>query len=209
MPSKNHDLHGNAPDRSSVALVLIDVINDLEFDGGEELLNKALPAAEAIARLKRRATELRIPVIYANDNFGRWRSDFREVVEHVRGDGVRGAPLAELLAPDPDNYFVLKPKHSAFFATTMDTLLEYLGTRTLILTGLTGEICVLFTATDAYMRDFRLFAPADCIASIRDENNEQALDYMRRILKVDTSPSEELDLEALAQEEPAEMPAAD
>ena len=194
MPSKNQDLHGNAPDRSAAALVVIDMINDLEFPGGEQLLQPALAAAERIAELKRNAKAVGIPVIYANDNFGRWRSDFREVIEHCLVSSVRGQPLVERLRPEEDDYFVLKPKHSAFFATTLETLLEYLGTTQLILTGITGDICVLLTASDAFMRDFRLYVPQDCMASVSAQDNEQALAYMRRVLDVDTTPSAELDL---------------
>lgn len=201
MPEKNHDLHGNAPDRSPVALVIVDMINDLEFPGAEALQEGAVAAAERIAVLKRKAREAGVPVIYANDNFGRWRSDFREVVEHCLSDGVRGEPLARLLHPEPDDYFVLKPKHSAFFATTLETLLEYLGTSRLVLTGISGDMCVLFTASDAYMRDFHLHVPADCIASACPEENRRTLDYMRRVLAVDATPSAELDLEALGRAE--------
>src|SRR5690348_16726138 len=136
MPAKNEDLHGNAPDKSDVALLLIDVINDLEFEEGDQLLKFALPMARQIAKLKARAQERRIPVIYVNDNFGRWRSDFRAQVEHCLKDDCRGQPIAELLRPDKDDYFVLKPKHSGFYSTTLDTLLEYLGTKTVILTGM-------------------------------------------------------------------------
>jgi nicotinamidase-related amidase len=194
MPPKNADLHGNVPDSSPVALLLIDVINDLEFKGGEELLPFALPVAERIAALKRRAKAAGIPVIYANDNYGRWQSDFTRLVEHCRDPNVRGKPIADLLVPEDDDYFVLKPKHSAFFATTLETLLRYLGTTTLILTGMAGNICVLFTANDAYMRDYHLLIPSDCIASLSPDDNEFALRQMRSILDADTTPSTELDL---------------
>lgn len=197
MPDKNNDLHGNAPDKSNVALVLIDVINDLEFEEGEELLKQALPMAEKLAELKKRAKEKGIPVIYVNDNFGRWQSNFLKLVDHCLEDGVRGKPIVELLRPDEDDYFVLKPKHSAFYSTTLDVLLEYLGARTLILTGLAGNICVLFTANDAYMRDFHLVIPSDCIASNNTEENNYALEQMRTIVKADTAPSTELNLQKL------------
>ncbi|HEX6747227.1 MAG TPA: isochorismatase family cysteine hydrolase [Longimicrobium sp.] len=197
MPSKNPDLHGNVPDSAPVALVLIDVINDMEFPGGERLIEHALPAAERIAELKRKAREAGVPVIYCNDNFGRWRSDFHDVVEHVLDDGVRGAPIARLLKPDREDYFVLKPKHSAFYATTLATLLEYLGARRLILCGFSGDVCVLFTAGDAHMRDFHLHVPSDCSASISPEEDRRVLAYMRRTLNADTTPSTRLDLEAL------------
>jgi nicotinamidase-related amidase len=197
MPAKNEDLHGNVPDKAEVALLLIDVINDMEFESGEELLKHALPMAEKIAALKRRAKRAEIPVIYVNDNFGKWQSDFNKILKHCLEDDVRGRPIAELLKPGDDDYFVLKPKHSGFFSTTLDTLLEYLRARTLVLTGVAANICVLFTANDAYMRDFNLIIPRDCVASNTPEENEHALRLMEQVLKADTTPSDELDLEAL------------
>jgi nicotinamidase-related amidase len=204
MPAKNDDLHGNVPDTAAAALILIDVINDLEFEGGERLLEHALPMAERIAALKRRARRAGIPTIYANDNYGRWQSDFSKLLDHVRQDGVRGRPIAELLLPNEDDYFVLKPKHSGFYSTTLDTLLDYLKARTLILTGMAGASCVLFTASDAFMRDFHLYVPADCVASIDLDENEYALRQMRTVLHADTIPSTELDLESLARPVEAE-----
>jgi nicotinamidase-related amidase len=197
MPAKNQDLHGNAPDSSSVALLVIDMINDLEWEGGEALLPHAVEAARRIARLKSRALAAQVPVIYANDNFGRWRSDFREVVEHSLRDGVRGRPLAELLAPQREDYFVLKPKHSAFFATTLDTLLTYLGVRRLVITGVAGDVCVMITAMDGFLRDFELHVPADCTASCDPRENEKALAYMERVLHADIGDADTVDFEKL------------
>ena len=206
-PAKNEDLHGNVPDKAAVALLLIDVINDLEFDSGEALLEHALPAARRLAALKRRAKESQVPVVYVNDNFGRWQSDFKKLLQHCLEDDVRGRPLAELLKPDEDDdYFVLKPKHSGFFSTTLDILLDYLQVKTLVVTGLTGDICVLFTASDAYMRDFNLLIPEDCVASADPEENGHALEHMRRVLKADTRPSAGIDfanLERQAEGRPA------
>src|ERR1043166_6269978 len=166
MTRKNPDLHGNAPDNSPVALLLIDVINDFEFDeGADDLLKFALPAAKRIAALKQRASEAGIPAIYVNDNFGKWRSDFRAQVAHCINDDTRGRPIAELLKPLTEDYFVLKPKQSGFYSTTLDLLLQHLGARTLILTGFSTDICVLFTASDAHLRDYRLIVPRDCVRS--------------------------------------------
>jgi nicotinamidase-related amidase len=197
MPAKNEDLHGNVPDTSNVALLLIDVINDLDFTGGEELLRHALPMAEKLAELKRRAKRSGVPVIYVNDNFGKWQSDFNKILEHCLEDDARGKPVAELLRPEEDDYFVLKPKHSGFYSTTLDLLLDYLEAKTLVLTGLTGDICVLFTAHDAYMRDFNLVIPADCVASNDPSENEYTLRKMERLLDADTRPSTEVDFEEL------------
>jgi nicotinamidase-related amidase len=196
MPAKNPDLHGNVPDHSDVALLLIDVINDLEFPGGSKIFGFARRMARRLAALKERAAAARIPAIYVNDNFGRWRSDFNVQVKHCLG-AVRGKPVVKLLKPGPDDYFVLKPKHSGFFSTTLDILLEYLQVRTVILTGIAGNNCVLFTANDAYMRDLRLFVPSDCVVSMTVDENRHALHQMATILKADVTPSDQLDLEKL------------
>lgn len=194
MPAKNLDLHGAAPDKSAVVLLIIDMINDLEFPEGEQILPAALHVAECIAALKERCRAAEIPVVYVNDNFGRWRSDFSAQVEHCLHDGVRGEPLVKLLAPDEDDYFVLKPKHSGFYSTALDILLDYLHAKTLILTGIAGNICVLFTANDAYQRDFRLIVPQDCLASNTAAENEAALQQMKEVLQADVSNSREIAL---------------
>ena len=177
-----------------MALLLIDVINDMEFEGAEALVEQAVPMAHRIAALKARAKKAGIPAIYVNDNFGRWQSDFRRVVEHCLEDGVRGEEEARILEPEEDDYFVLKPKHSAFYATTLDTLLTYLGASTVILTGIAGNICILFSANDAYMRDLNVVVPADCVVSNTPDENRHALDQMRVVLKADVTESTELDL---------------
>ena len=196
--ARSFDRLHHAPDQADLALVLIDVINDLEFDGGENLLTHAMPMAHALAALKRRAKARGIPSIYANDNFGRWRSDFPKLVQRCLHTGVRGRPVVAQLQPEEDDYFVLKPKHSAFFQTNLEILLDYLGATKLILTGIAGDICVLFSANDAYMRDFRIFVPADCIACETDERCREALILMQRVLKANISPSLDLELENIA-----------
>src|SRR5436190_1567190 len=120
MPQKNVDLHGSAPDKHKFALLLIDVINDFDFPEANQLLKYARPMARVLLRLKRRAQKAGVPVIYVNDNFGRWKSDFRRTVDYCAGHS-RGPEIVQLLRPDENDYFVLKPKHSGFFSTTLDT----------------------------------------------------------------------------------------
>jgi nicotinamidase-related amidase len=193
-PAKNDDLHGNAPQKSAVALLLVDVINDLDFKGWAALLEHAVPMADRLAELADRARKADVPVIYVNDNFGKWRSDFRKLLEHCLDDDVAGRELALRLAPDKSDYFVLKPKHSGFFATTLETLLEYLHVETLIITGLTTDRCVLFTASDAHMHDLHVFVPEDCCAAESLEEHRRTIELMRRVIDADTRPSTELDL---------------
>ncbi|HSD46560.1 MAG TPA: isochorismatase family cysteine hydrolase, partial [Pyrinomonadaceae bacterium] len=160
MPGESKDLHGSAPDKSKAALLLIDVINDFDFPEGEKLLRLAMPVGRNIAKLKERASAAGIPSIYVNDNFGRWQSDLKKLVDHCLRDDGRGKQFVEMLLPEDDDYFVLKPKHSGFYSTTLSLLLTHLGAENLIITGIAGNNCVLFTANDAYMRDFKLFIPA-------------------------------------------------
>lgn len=157
--------------------------------------------AHRLAALKQRAAHAGIPSVYVNDNFGKWRSDFRTLTRHCLEDAVRGAPIAALLQPSEDDYFVLKPKHSGFFATVLEVLLAYLRARTLILTGLTGDMCVLFTAQDAFLRDFHLYIPSDCVASRSEELNARALAHMETVLGANIRPSTTLDLDALRRQE--------
>jgi nicotinamidase-related amidase len=193
MKEKSPDLHGNAPDNSPVTLLLIDVINDFEFDeGAEDLFKHALPAAKKIASLKARAREAGIPTIYVNDNFGKWRSDLHKLVSHCIDDDTRGRPIAELLKPTDEDYFVLKPKQSGFYSTTLDLLLQYLGAQTLILAGFATDICVLLTASDAHLRDYHLLVPGDCAAAQDEREHERALKYMQRVLNADIGSSYEI-----------------
>ena len=198
MPRSSHDLHGSAPDKSEAALLLIDVINDFDFEEGDQLLQLALPVGENIAELKKRTKAAGVPSIYVNDNFGRWQSDFKKIVAHCSREEAKGKSFVKLLLPDDDDYFVLKPKHSGFYSTTLELLLTHLGAKNLILTGIAGNNCVLFTANDAYMRDFKIFIPADCVVSNTEQENQHALKQMETVLKADVTMSSELDLESLS-----------
>jgi nicotinamidase-related amidase len=179
-------------------MLLVDVINDMNFPGSEELVRQAEPMARRLAVLKARASRAGIPSIYINDNFGKWRSDFRHLVDHCTQDDVPGRNVARTLRPTEDDYFVLKPRHSAFFDTTLDTLLDYLETESIILTGIAGNICVLFSANDAYMRNLKLYVPSDCTVSNTAQENDYALKQMESVLKADITSSGALDLGRLA-----------
>jgi nicotinamidase-related amidase len=177
---------------AGTALLLIDVINDLAFEGAEALISEAEPMASRLAALKHRATKAGVPAIYINDNFGRWRSDFRRTVAHCTARSSPGRRVSQRLRPTVRDYFVLKPKHSGFYDTTLDTLLADLRIRRVILTGIAGNICVLFTANDAYMRELKIFAPADCIVSNTAQDNQNALRQINVVLKGNIASSGQL-----------------
>jgi len=177
---------------SGTALLLIDVINDLAFDGSQGLVAQAEPMAARLAAFKRRTAAAGVPTIYINDNFGQWRSDFRRTVAHCTARSSPGRLVSRRLRPTSRDYFVLKPKHSGFYDTTLDTLLDALRVRRVILAGIAGNICVLFTANDAYMRDFQIFAPADCIVSNTAADNAYALKQIETVLKGNLATSERM-----------------
>lgn len=170
---------------SHSALLIIDMLNGLEFEGGEALLEQAMPVASAIAHLRDWYHARGLPVIYANDNFGRWHADFAKVVEHCRRVGSRGAALSDGLLPGVEDYFVLKPRHSAFYETPLSTLLEKLDIQALAVVGIAGDDCVLRTALDAQMRGFPLWVPADGVASQTPLRNQRALACMEEVAGAD------------------------
>ena len=173
------------------ALVILDMISCWNFPDAPALRRQALRVAPHIARLKQRCLAARVPVIYANDNSGQWRSDFKFVVDQSLEAGGPASEITRQLEPGPEDYFVLKPKHSAFFATPLEILLDHLRTKRLIIVGVAGDQCVLNTATDARMRDFEVVVPCDCIASLTPARNVRAIAYLRDVLalKVPASPA--------------------
>jgi nicotinamidase-related amidase len=171
--------------------LLIDMVNPLDFRGSDLLAPRALRAAEHIAAFKRRLREAGVPTVYVNDNFGQWQVSFRELVEQYRRQPFP-AQLLQHIAPEAGDHFILKPMHSGFYGTSLDVLLGVWNVRRLILTGVAGNICVLFTANDAHMRRYDLIVPADCVASESDHDNTWALDQMDRVLGANTRRSTEL-----------------
>jgi nicotinamidase-related amidase len=196
-PQKNKDLHGNVPDRSRAALLLIDVINDLEFPGNEEIVNTSKLLAKNILGLKRRCARAGIPAIYVVDNRGRWRSDSASVVQSAMRPGVPGRELTRTLKPGPRDYLVLKPRHSAFYATPLQTILEYLGARTLIIAGLTTESCVMLAAGEAFVLDYQIIVPCDCVAGLSVSMHSNALRLMTENLHADIRPWKDLNVRSL------------
>lgn len=172
------------------ALVLVDFINPLSFEGGEDLAPGAVAAAGATHALRERLWAEGVPVIYANDNYGLWRSNFQAMVRHCLKLPGEPGEIARLLAPGPRDIAILKPRHSAFYGTPLSLLLEQMQVRELILTGLATDICVLMTAMDAYLRGYRAWVPEDCTAAESANAKAAALAHMQRVLQFDVRPSD-------------------
>lgn len=185
---------GKKRPRGKTALLIIDMLNPLDFDEGKKLLKRAIPAARKIANLKERMKRKGLPVIYVNDNFGRWQSNWQAIFETCAHEDSLGRELACLLKPEEDDFFILKPKHSGFFSTNLDVLLNELQVGTLLITGIAGNICVLFTANDAHMREYNVIVPRDCIASNTLEDDRYTIRHLARALDTDTRASAQIRL---------------
>jgi nicotinamidase-related amidase len=185
------DFHaGKKPEQRPTVLLVVDVINDFAFPEAEQLLGHALPMAKNLSRLCAKARKNNVPVIYVNDNFGRWQSDFKSVVAYcLKGAGSR---FVRKLVPRKRDYFVLKPKHSGFYSTTLEVLLEHLGAKKVVVTGVATDICVFFTANDAYMRDLKISVPRDCVAANTTAASTSALRAMEKLFKADIRASDRI-----------------
>lgn len=182
-----------APDhdrsRGGAALIIVDMINDFDFPGGEALEPKAVAIAEPILRLRAEVERTGAPVVYVNDNFGEWHSEKSRLVEKAIG---AGSEVARTLQPDDEDYFIIKPKLSGFYATNLAVLLPKLGVSRLIITGVATDMCVLFTAADAHMRDYALWIPSDLVAGEDDDRAAAALDIMTQTMSAETRPASQL-----------------
>jgi nicotinamidase-related amidase len=176
-------------ERGNIALLILDMINCFDFEGAEILEPKARCAAKAILNLRTIAGKAGWPIIYVNDNFGEWHSERSRLIDRAL---KRKNPVCEMLRPRRTDYFVIKPQFSGFYSTNLPVLLPKLGVDRLILTGIATDICILFTAADAHMRDYRLWIPEDATAAESDSRGAAALAIMRKSLAAETAPTSQL-----------------
>jgi nicotinamidase-related amidase len=172
----------------ATALLIIDMISAWDFPDADKLAPRAVAIATPIGALKRRCVRARIPVVYVNDNRNRWRSDFGELVTMSEHASAAGAAIAKCLRPDGD-YAVLKPKHSAFFATPLDLLLRHLRVTRLLVTGVATDLCIVMSAAEARMRDYDVIVPSDCVAALSAARNARALRSLREVHQLRTTAS--------------------
>ena len=182
-----------------VALLVVDVINDFDFPEGDALLALASEALPRIEALIDRARRSELPIVYVNDNFGHWRSDFRATIARCSDVSRAGSALVRRLQPRPEDYFVLKPKHSGFFHTPLELLLRELEIRTVVICGFATNSCVTSTAHDAHMRDYRVVVPRDTTAANTPRLCTESLEHLESTVHALTCASTELDFERLCE----------
>lgn len=174
---------------SGTVLLLVDFVNPLDFDGAAELSPSAEAAARVTARLRRRLSPQGVRSIYANDNYGMWTSDFKQLWKRCAARAGAAGRMAQLLKPRARDFTLLKPRHSAFYATPLHLLLQQLGCKRLVIAGVAADSCVLFSAMDAYLRGYSVCIPPDGVAAESDEARDRALEQMARVLKADIRPA--------------------
>lgn len=167
-------------------VLLIDFINDFHFNRGEKLITHTEEILPNILKLKSFAKQHSLPVIYINDHFGLWQAGPKQLMDHCTNDRSRN--VIQNLKPNEEDYFLIKPQHSAFYQTPLESLLKDLGKTNLIMSGVAGDICILFTAKDAYTNNYTLHIPENCIASNEKQGNDYALYLMRSVMKANTEP---------------------
>jgi nicotinamidase-related amidase len=194
---RHQQLHGLLPDRSRAALLILDLISDFRFPDGDQVLRAALRIAPRIAELRQRCERAGIARIYVNDNVGRWRSDSGRLIEDCLHPQSPGAEVVAQIKPHESDYVILKPRHSAFYATPLEALLDHLGVQRLIVTGVSSHQCVLFTANDAHLRGLEVVVPSDCVAAPSVRETRFALRYFAQVLGAQVKPAKQLRLSAL------------
>jgi len=175
--------------RGGVALLIIDMMNDFSFSEGDSLRAKAALIAAPILKLRSQVEALDGSIIYVNDHFGEWHSEQRKIVDRaLQSDSA----AVRQLVPRASDYFIIKPQFSGFYATNLPVLLPKLGVSRLILCGVAADICVLFTAADAHMRDYALWVPEDVVASTSDARHRAALEIMRESMGAKVASTDQL-----------------
>jgi len=169
-------------------LLIIDMISSWDFPDADKLLPGVRGIVDNISALKSRCRKAGVPVIYANDNRGRWRSNFPELVQRSLDAGDASAAITRTLMPEPDDYFVLKPSQSAFFGTPLELLLQHLKLRRIAIVGVASDQCVLSTALDARMRSLDVIVPRDCAASQTRARHAAVLRQFEEVHQLPTTP---------------------
>lgn len=170
------------------ALLIVDLISDFEFEDGEILFDRSQAMIDELSQIKTELRTREIPVIYVNDELEESNGDIVKDIAHLRARSDRADSVLSRLLPTEDDHFVFKPQRSGFYATTLGNLLMSLEVTSVIVTGVTTDICVFFTAHDAYMRGYGVWVPENCCVAVEDSFHHDALSFIARVADADTTP---------------------
>jgi nicotinamidase-related amidase len=176
----------------ATALLVVDMLNPYEHPEADRLAERVGEALPGIETLLRRAGEAETPVVHVNDNYGDWNSSSEELARQA----LAGAhpELVEPVLPPDGGSFVVKARHTTFYETPLEYLLDQMGVGRLVFSGQVTEQCILYSALDAYVRHFDVVIATDAVAAIYDELGEAALTMMERNMDADLARAEDVDL---------------
>lgn len=173
------------------ALLVIDMLNDFALPGAPLEVPETRAVAPAIRGEIDRARAENRPVIFICDNHAPDDKEFRKFGWPVHAvKGTRGAEVIEELKPAPGDIVIPKNTYSGFYGTKLDETLKLLGVDSLRLTGCVTHICVMFTASDAVLRDYKVRVVEDGVAGLAREDHDAALRIMKNVMGVEIVKSE-------------------
>jgi len=158
------------------ALIVVDMVQTYDFSDGETLAGNVEKMIPSLKRLLDKAREADALIVYVNDSFGDWSTDREGLVAKARASDY--PHLIDEVEPDDDVLFVLKARHSIFFQTPMDYILDENEIEHLVLAGQATEQCILYSALDAHIRHRPVSVPKDAVAHIHDDLAEASLRMM-------------------------------
>jgi nicotinamidase-related amidase len=180
--------HGGG--EGATALLVVDMLNPYDHPQADELAERVADALPGIEALLCRAEEAEAPVVYVNDNYGDWNSSAGELARAAMDGGH--PELVEPVLPQADHSFVVKARHSTFYETPLEYLLDQRGVSRLVLAGQVTEQCILYSALDAHVRHFDVAIATDAVAAIYDELGGAALKMMERNMSAELTRAAEL-----------------
>ena len=166
-----------------VATIVIDMLNPYDHEDGEALAERVSERIEPIRRLIATADSADAELIYVNDNYDDFTATSEDIVQKAL-DG-KHPELIEPIRPRDGTQFIQKVRHSAFYESPLNHLLHVSEVERLVLAGQVTEQCILYTALDAYIRDFEIVIPRDAVVPLIPELGDAALKMMKRNMSAD------------------------
>jgi nicotinamidase-related amidase len=176
----------------ATALLVVDMLNPYEHEEAERLAESVAAALPGVRSLLERAGEEETPVVYVNDNYGDWNSSSEEL---AKGAMAGAHPeLVEPVLPREGQSFVVKARHSTFYETPLEYLLDQMGVGRLVFAGQVTEQCILYSALDAHVRHFDVVIATDAVAAIYEDLGAAALTMMERNMGAELERAGKIDL---------------
>ncbi len=164
-------------------LIIIDMLNDFVLPGAPLEVPDTRKIIANIEREIEKARTEGYPIVYICDAHAPDDKEFQIWPRHCV-KGSKGAQVIDELEPEPKDTVVEKTTYSGFFNTRLEGVLKEIGATDLILTGCVTNICIMFTASDAVLRGYKVNVPKDCVAGLNKEDHEFALRQMEKVMKV-------------------------